>query len=163
MARTAAGGPGRDKPGGGPATGPHMEVLSRAACLKLLGTVPVGRVGLSYGGLPVVLPVNFILHRDALVIRVASGTKLAAAVAGQVMAFEVDRYDEDAGTAWSVLVLGRATEITDTFSRASLDQLPLRAWVLGGAATHYVRIETTTVTGRRFHWEVGGTERRSDA
>ena len=60
--------------------------------------------------------------------RTAEGTKLAAAVLGTFVAFEVDGYDAEAGDAWSVVIKGRASEIErmqDVFD--ALD-LPLFPW-----------------------------------
>jgi nitroimidazol reductase NimA-like FMN-containing flavoprotein (pyridoxamine 5'-phosphate oxidase superfamily) len=36
-----------------------METLDRAECLRLLEAATVGRIGVSIGALPVILPVNF--------------------------------------------------------------------------------------------------------
>ena len=63
--------------------------------------------------LPVVLPVNFALLDGDIVWRSAQGTKLNAASAGFVVAFEVDRYEADRREGWSVMVQGLAHVITD--------------------------------------------------
>ena len=43
-----------------------LEVLDRAECLRLLGTASLGRIGLTSGALPTVLPVNFRLIDDEI-------------------------------------------------------------------------------------------------
>ena len=42
------------------------------------------------GGLPVVLPVTFVLDGDAVVFRTRAGSRLAGITSGSVLAFEVD-------------------------------------------------------------------------
>src|SRR6187401_2874753 len=56
-----------------------LEVLDRAECLRLLSTATLGRIGVQYGALPTVLPVNFVLDGCDIVIRTGRGTKLDAA------------------------------------------------------------------------------------
>ena len=68
---------------------PSMRPLSHAECMELLATVPIGRLGISIGALPLVLPVNFALHDGRVIFRTAPGTKLDGAVAGTVVAFDV--------------------------------------------------------------------------
>ena len=76
-------------------------------CLALLATVPVGRVGVTMNALPVVLPVNFAVLDGDIVFRTVEGTRFHAAAAGTVVAFEVDSYDPDGASGWSVVGSGR--------------------------------------------------------
>src|SRR5690242_15278604 len=113
--------------GGSPA--PSMEELEPAACMRLLTSVPVGRIGITIDALPAVLPVNFVVHDDAVVFRTVPGTKLDAATKGAVVAFEADSYGsahERAG--WSVLLRGIAEEVTDAEQLAAVRRLPLESW-----------------------------------
>ena len=130
-----------------------LEVLGRDDCLALLRTVPVGRLGLSMSALPVVLPVSFVVDCDRLVVRTSRGTKLDAALAGAVVAFEADDFDPRTGDAWSVLVRG---------STAVLDEPPAqpppvgdRALWVSDAADQWVAISTDLVSGRRFRRQPG--------
>lgn len=127
-----------------------LEELSRPECLRLLGTVPLGRVGLSVGALPVVLPVNFCLVEETIVFKTVPGTKLDAATAGAVVAFEADGYEPDGSAGWSVMVQGVAAEITDPVELAAARALSLRAWGTGEAAERYIRLARAVLTGRRF-------------
>jgi two-component system, NarL family, response regulator DevR len=90
-----------------------LEVLSRDACLRLLATATLGRVGVSVDALPRVLPVNFRFDGGRILIRTGTGTKLDAAADNAVVAFEVDEIDPVAHTGWSVVVTGMARELTD--------------------------------------------------
>src|SRR5688500_19840366 len=104
-----------------------LEILGREECLALVRTMPIGRIGVSCGALPVVLPVNFVLDHDRIVVRTNPGTKLSAALHDSVVAFEVDQWDTFGHEGWSVMVTGRAHEVTG----AELDEaraLPLRPW-----------------------------------
>jgi nitroimidazol reductase NimA-like FMN-containing flavoprotein (pyridoxamine 5'-phosphate oxidase superfamily) len=83
--------------------------LSEVECRRLLGTESIGRVGLTSGGLPCILPVSYLVKDDAILFRTGGGTKLRAAESGDVLAFEVDHFDPETGSGWSVLALGRAT------------------------------------------------------
>ena len=125
-------------------------ILEVNTCWDLLRSCDVGRLAVSFGDQPDIFPVNFVVDHGTIVFRTAEGTKLAAAVLGRGVAFEVDGYDADAGEAWSVVAKGRATEIErmqDVFE--ALD-LPLFPW--HAAPKHrFVRIEPEDVSGRRFH------------
>jgi nitroimidazol reductase NimA-like FMN-containing flavoprotein (pyridoxamine 5'-phosphate oxidase superfamily) len=119
--------------------------------LALLATQQVGRLGVSIQALPAILPVNFRLLNERIVVRTVPGTKLDAAAAQTVIAFEVDDYDPTGRWGWSVLVRGAGAEITDPDELAAVRTLGLRAWAFkDGDANRFLRIDTTLVTGRGF-------------
>jgi nitroimidazol reductase NimA-like FMN-containing flavoprotein (pyridoxamine 5'-phosphate oxidase superfamily) len=124
-----------------------LEDLPPDECRRLLTTTSLGRVGVTIGALPAVLPVNYVVDGDAIVFRTVPGTKLDAATARAVVAFEADGVED--GTGWSVLVRGMAGEITDPGELAHARELPLRSWALGDAADRYVRVGFELVSGRR--------------
>lgn len=123
--------------------------LDRDECLDLLGTASVGRVSVSVGALPAVLPVNFCLSGDAVIFRTAAGTKLSAACTHAVVAFEADDIDPIYHAGWSVLVRGIAEEVTDPEQLGHLRRLPLAPWAAGDK-DHFVRIPTEVVSGRQI-------------
>ena len=127
-----------------------ITILEESTCWDLLRSCDVGRLAVSIQNQPDIFPVNFVVDHGTVVFRTAEGTKLAAAVLGEAVAFEVDGYDAEAGDAWSVVIRGRAVEIErmqDVFD--ALD-LPLFPW--HAAPKHrFVRIEPAEVSGRRFH------------
>jgi hypothetical protein len=126
-----------------------LRDLAREDSLALLETVPIGRVGLSIDALPVILPVNFILVDNWVVFRTVPGTKLDAAMARSVAAFEADDHAVDGSWGWSVLVRGYAHDMRDGGAIAGIETL--HAWAFPrGEANHVVGIETTMVSGRRF-------------
>jgi len=118
-------------------------------CLELLERQEVGRLAVSISSLPDIFPINFVLDRGCVVFRTAEGTKLAAAVLGRGVAFEVDGVDETTGEAWSVIVKGHAVELQRMHERFAAAGLPLFPW--HAAPKHrYLRIEPVQITGRRF-------------
>lgn len=137
--------------------GHRWEELSREQSLALLATARVGRLGLSIEALPAILPMSFRLVRDRIVVRTVPGTKLDAAAAQTVVAFEVDDYDPEGTWGWSVLVRGAGAEVADPDELAVLQALPLRAWAFNlGVADRFLKVETTLVTGRRLEGSPGG-------
>ncbi len=128
---------------------PGAVELDASECLALLRSAPVGRLAFVNDDRPDVLPVNFIVDHGTVVFRTAEGSKLAAAVAGQAVAFEADGYDADGGTAWSVVVKGHAEEIRRMLEQFDAAMLPLFPWH-AGLKHHFVRIVPDQMTGRRF-------------
>ena len=131
-----------------------MLELDEQDCLRRLRETRFGRVALSSGALPVILPIHYALLGDDPVFRTDFGTKLLAATAGQVLCLEIDDVDPEAHTGWSVLVTGRAEVITQPDDLAAAKQLPLRPWTGSGDA--YVRIACTLVSGRQVGAVVSG-------
>lgn len=124
-----------------------LEVLDREDCLRLLAAAPVGRIGVSVSALPVVLPVNFVLWNEQIVVRTGVGRKLYAALLNAVVAFEADHYDADRHHGWSVLVQGASRELTEVEDLAEVTQLPLRSWA-NPDVDRYIAIGTDLVSGR---------------
>jgi nitroimidazol reductase NimA-like FMN-containing flavoprotein (pyridoxamine 5'-phosphate oxidase superfamily) len=130
--------------------GTLVEVLSRDQCLSLLPQASVGRVGITVGALPVILPVNFAMLNGSVIFRTVPGTKLSAATADNVVAFEVDSYTEDGSSGWSVLVQGVASEVKDATARASALATLGAPWGVAETANRVVMIEVQMISGRRF-------------
>jgi uncharacterized protein len=127
-----------------------IAVLSRAECLERLRQQPVGRIGITIGALPVILPVNFTLVDGAITFRTVPGTKLSAATTNAVVAFEVDACNSSGESGWSVLVQGVASEITEPSEvNAALDTLE-QPWGVRGDADRIVRIDMQMISGRAF-------------
>lgn len=128
----------------------QLAQLSRSESLALVDSVGFGRVGVSIGALPAVLPVVLGRLGDAIVFRTAPGTKLALASAGAVVAIEVDDFDRATGMGWSVLVRGLAAELMDPTEVARARSVLADTWLDDHHAQHYVRVGLDLVTGRRL-------------
>jgi uncharacterized protein len=127
-----------------------LEVLPFDDCLRLLGSVPVGRVGFLYDGEVNVLPVNHAVDGQDVVFQVAYGSKLGAAARQEFVAFEVDGYDTAARTGWSVQVTGTADLVIENADVGRLDALRLHPWATRIDKPYWIRIRPTSVTGRRI-------------
>jgi nitroimidazol reductase NimA-like FMN-containing flavoprotein (pyridoxamine 5'-phosphate oxidase superfamily) len=119
-----------------------VEVLSEEDCYALLRTGTIGRVGLSIGALPAILPVSYSMVDGTIVFRTGDGVRLRAAFDQTVVAFEIDFSDPDHQEGWSVLVVGVA-ELVDA------PVVDLRASSVERDRPYVVRIRPETVTGRR--------------
>ena len=125
-----------------------LEVLGPDECLRLMPTQTVGRIGISSGALPLVLPVHFVIVGDEIIIRARHGTTLDAATRQAIVAFEVDQVDAHTGAGWSVMVQGvaRRTPGPDLPTRA---QQVLERW-LDPHHSHVVAVSIDLVSGRRI-------------
>ena len=126
-----------------------LVMLDRDECLRLLGTCTLGRIGLTTGALPAVLPVNFWFDGKQILIRTGVGTKLAAATRDAVVAFEVDDMDPLWHSGWSVMVTGIARHLTDLAELERVATLPVARWAPRGGG-HVVAIEPELISGRRI-------------
>ncbi|MBV8161453.1 MAG: pyridoxamine 5'-phosphate oxidase family protein [Acidimicrobiia bacterium] len=139
----------------------ELQALSPEECEHLLAQRSIGRVAISVGALPVVLPVNYALLDGDVVIRTGVGTKLDAALAGAVVAFEVDNVDPIYHEDWSVLIQGRASVMADPQDVVRAERLPLRPWAPGGR-DHYIRIPAELLSGRRIGVPMNGGSHEND-
>ncbi len=127
-----------------------LELLTEEECRALLGRGPaIGRIGITLGALPVILPVNYAVVDGDIVFRTGEGAKLRASRDGTVVAFEVDAYDPQTRHGWSVLVVGRVHEVTDAADLAAFADLGLAPWA-SGERTRYVRLHPEMLSGRRI-------------
>ena len=126
-----------------------LETLPFAMCLRLLASVPVGRVGFVADGEVQVLPVNHVIDGQDVVFRTAHGSKLSAAEGQRPITFEVDDYDERTHSGWSVVVTGRSEPVDEDAEVDRLDRAGLQPWVSTVERPFWIRIRPTSVTGRR--------------
>jgi uncharacterized protein len=127
-----------------------LEVLDRDTCLELLAADEVGRLAIGGSGAPVLMPVNYALDGETVVFRTDPGTKLERAGRWGRAAFEIDAFDREARTGWSVVVTGRLEEVT-RYDAAMLERvtgLPLQPWA-AGEKQYWLRLVPTQITGRR--------------
>jgi uncharacterized protein len=124
-----------------------LEVLGRDESLRLLSTAVLGRIAITSGALPTVLPVNFRWAGRRILFRTGVGTKLSAATAHA--ALEVDEIDVESETGWSVVVTGMAEEVVDPAELAEAGTLPLVRWA-PGPDSRIVAISPDLVSGRRI-------------
>ena len=115
--------------------------------MRLMGSVPVGRIVYTRQALPAVEMVNFALVDGDIVIRTSAAGKLAAATRGAVVAFEADSVDLVEHTGWSVTIVGQARAVTDSAEMRQLEGQAPPSWVTR-PTDHFIRISPVMVHGR---------------
>lgn len=130
-----------------------LEVMSADECWALIRETPIGRVAFVHEGGPVVLPVSFGVIGHQIAFRSARGAKLGAASMNRPVAFEVDRWDADSRSGWSVLVEGMADTVYEADEVAALEALGVLRWTPQPFTTDWVRILPTNISGRRTSGE----------
>jgi uncharacterized protein len=131
---------------------PALLHVAHDECIRLVRNHPVhlGRIGFADAdGHPLVLPVNYRLDGENVVIRVAHGSVLADVAAGQRVAFEVDDVDPAWEEGWSVVFRGSLEPASSPEEEERLSRLGLRPWA-GNDRVHYLVVRTESVTGRRI-------------
>ncbi len=129
---------------------PGTEAMTDDECWERLDSTSVGRLAIAIAGKPDIFPINFVVDGNCVVFRTAAGTKFAASALLHDVAFEIDGYEPQSRTAWSVVVKGRAHEVERMDEVFAAEDLPLFPWA-AHAKPSFVRITPTEVTGRRFH------------
>ncbi len=137
-----------------------LETIPFEDCLRLLASVPVGRMAFRADGEMVVLPVNHAVFGQDVVFRTTPGSKLSAAESQDLVSFEADDYDSAGRAGWSVVVTGHAEMVYEDGDIAVLDQIGLEPWPSAVERSFWVRIRPTGITGRRLP---GATDRQSGA
>ena len=129
----------------------RLEALPRAESLRLLSTVSLGRLVFTHLALPAIRPVNHAVAGDQVIIRAYLGTAISTAVrdrSGTVVAYEADLIDPDTHLGWSVIIVGRASRLTDPAEAAQYRQL-LQPWVIDGA-DDIITVQADMVDGFRL-------------
>lgn len=117
--------------------------------MRLLASVRAGRILFTDRALPAVQPVYFVVDGLSVVIRTSPDSRLATAVPGAVVAFEVDQIDSPTEGDWNVTVIGPAVVVTDPAERDRMFELPLRSWTAGQRDV-FIRVRAEILQGRRL-------------
>ena len=120
--------------------------LDASTCLALLGVHHVGRL-IVPGDDPYVIPLNYTAADGAVVFRTERRPVIEDVIDRSVV-FEVDMFDDRTKSGWSVVVRGRARDVTlessvDSESRGAIPQ----TWAPGDR-DYVIRIDPERVTGR---------------
>jgi nitroimidazol reductase NimA-like FMN-containing flavoprotein (pyridoxamine 5'-phosphate oxidase superfamily) len=124
--------------------------LSHAECEQLLRAGLVGRIAACTPDGPHIVPVNYAVVDDAVVLRTTAYSLLGSHAKGSVLALEVDHFDYENQRGWSVVARGRTEPVIDTDQldkvRRSWDPTP---WA-SGRRSLYLRMRWSELTGRRL-------------
>lgn len=85
-----------------------FATLTAEECRRLLRANRVGRLAVTSGALPCVLPVQYAVAGDHLLVRTPGHHEVGEGIDGQVVGFETDDLDLDHGVGWCVSVTGTA-------------------------------------------------------
>ena len=88
--------------------------LSQIECWQLLSPGGIGRLALTTGALPAIVPVRFEATGDNLLVCLGDRPDLATAVDNNVVAFEADSFLGDGDGGWSVHLNGIARVESDS-------------------------------------------------
>jgi hypothetical protein len=127
-----------------------LEILPFADCLRLLDSVPVGRVGFLSDGEIVILPVNHLTDGPDVIFRTGSGSKLSSVGSKNLIGFEAASTTLVRVPGWPAVISGFTGVMESDAEIERFERLGLQSW--GGATAgdpHWVRIRPTSVTGRR--------------
>lgn len=127
---------------------PEARELDRQECERLLRAGIVGRVALSTPEGPHILPVNYAVVDDTIVVRTSAYSILGTYGRNAMLAFEVDHMDHDRRAGWSVVARGRGWAEVDPeqVTRIRNGWQP-RPWAAGNRNL-YLRIRWESLTGR---------------
>ena len=123
-----------------------VKPLAEIECQDLLASVNVGRLSLTIGALPVIMPVTYWYFGANVILNMRDGPARRAAIE-HVVGFEIDATNLE-HVLWTVLIIGRAVEIIDPAERTELQNLGFAAPV-GTTKPQYLKVGTDIVTGYR--------------
>lgn len=127
----------------------RLEIIGPADCLRLLASLPLGRLVYTDAGLPAIRLVNFVVDEDTIVFSTGQGDKFRAAERGDVVAFEVDEVDAERHVGWTVTALGHLSVVTDDEAAELRRTLALHSW-MPMEEPQLVRLGIESVHGRRL-------------
>ncbi len=118
-------------------------------CERLLRAAVFGRVGFSTPDRMEVIPVNYSVMGDAVLVRTPVGSLLDRHADGASLLLEVDQVDHERWHGWSVVARGRGERIEEgqlTISERGSPGPP--SWVSGRDV--WIRLRWDEVTGRKL-------------
>lgn len=127
----------------------RMELISTDESFALLQSRPVGRVAFVADGALQIFPVTYVVSDQRIAFQSSIGSKLDAAEMARAVAFEVDSWDEEARTGWSIVVRGPIHPVTDPNRLAALERLDHQPWLTDGEM-QWVEITVADISGRRL-------------
>jgi hypothetical protein len=124
--------------------------LDREACLAMLDRTRIGRIGVSVGALPAIVPVDFVVVGETVAFPAEDPSAVQGSVDGVVLAFEVDGQSATGALDWTVMVRGISREV-DTLPELAQFQTK---WTLRqptcAVPTRFIAVPTTIISGHRL-------------
>jgi hypothetical protein len=129
----------------------QLQELTQTESLRLLSSVPVGRVVFTHHALPAIRPVNHLVIDNKIIIITSLGSAIssqAGSDGGTVVAYEADSIDPDTHLGWSVVVIGKAGRVASETEAADYRRA-LQPWI-AGEVDDVIVIRAELVTGYRL-------------
>ncbi len=118
-------------------------------CERLLRAAVFGRVVLATPDRLEVMPVNYAVMGDAVLVRTTTGSLLDRFADGETMLLEVDQVDHERWHGWSLVARGRAERIDEQqLSIAERGSPGPPPWVRGRDV--WIRLRWAELSGRRL-------------
>lgn len=119
-------------------------------CAELLRAGLVGRVAMCTPLGPHIVPVNYAVVDDAIVLRTSPYSVLGSHGRGAMLAMEIDQFDYERQRGWSVVARGRAGAVTGADELRHIKRVwDPTAWA-AGPRNLYLRFPWTELSGRRL-------------
>jgi nitroimidazol reductase NimA-like FMN-containing flavoprotein (pyridoxamine 5'-phosphate oxidase superfamily) len=129
------------------ATEGSIETLSTEQCWELVDAATVGRLGFVTDETVQIIPVNYTVAENNIIIRTRSTGILAQLAGGPPVAFQVD-YHGAAGIGWSVLMNGPLVALNEEQIKELQITNRVMPWA-GGDRDLFVRFTPERISGRR--------------
>jgi uncharacterized protein len=125
--------------------------LTQDECRRMLVSGVGGRVALSSPNGPHIVPVNYSVVDDAIIIRTSPYSLLGTYGRDSMLAFEVDQFDHERQHGWSVVARGRGEVVVDINQLEHIRSTwTPRPWAASGARGLHLRLRWIELTGRRI-------------
>ncbi len=127
-----------------------MRVLDKERCWELIEAEAVGRLAIIVGSRPHLVPINFVVRGGEVLFVSVPGTKLGEALdrPGAPAQFEVDDFDAQGRTGWSVVVTGTLHPVMDLVEHTRLDIQGRPIWLDGHRDRSWLKLVPTRIEGR---------------
>ena len=124
--------------------------LSRVECENLIRAGVIGRVAIATPTGPHIIPINYSVVDDAVVVRTTPYSLLGTYGRDATLAFEIDQFDHAHQRGWSVVARGRAETVDDVEEIEQIRRTwPPRPWA-NGQRPLFIRLRWSELTGRRL-------------
>ncbi|PWC06003.1 hypothetical protein DF223_13260 [Mycetocola zhujimingii] len=122
--------------------------LTEEHSMQLVADALVGRIVTAVGSVASIHPVSHTVVDGSIYFRTIPGDKLAALTVNAAVLFEADEIGE--GSAWSVIVHGRARRLDDEPDELARISPQLRDPFIRGRRDAVVEVIPESISGRRF-------------
>ena len=131
---------------------PVLSDLDHAHCERLLRGGTFGRIVVVTPHGAEIVPVNYAVDADTIVVRTASDGLLARHGDGAELVFEIDFVDHERWQGWSVVARGTGAVVHD-LPNAGSGGPRIRPWPDGDHGSE-LRLTWTGLSGRQVGWAV---------